>query len=100
MAKITLQKWGARWCGPCVELAKAKTLDKFKRAHPEVKVEIHDDSAKGSAAWGERADEMKIKNLPTLVWLHGDEELFRTSDVRPEALERQLERAKKAVGLL
>ncbi len=95
--KLVLMKFGAKWCGGCQDLAKAKTLEKFAKAHPEVKVELHDDTNAGSDAWSDRADEMKVKELPTLVWLAGGEVLFRSTDVSPEGIERQLKRALKAV---
>ncbi len=95
--KITLMKFGARWCGPCIELSKARTLEKFQRAHPEVHVEKHDDTEKGSEKWSDLADQYKVRDIPTLVWVAGGEVLFRSSDVSPEGIERQLKRAQKAV---
>ena len=96
--KIILQKWGAEWCGPCVALARKGTLDRFQKEHPEVRVEIHDDNETGSKAWEKKADALNIKNLPTLVWLAGGEELFRSGDVSAAGIEKQFLRAKKAVG--
>ncbi len=96
--KITLMKFGAKWCGPCIELAKEKTLEKFQRAHPEINVEKHDDTTKGSEAWDDLANEHGVKNIPTLVWKAGGEILFRSGDVSPEGIERQLKRAQKAIG--
>ena len=96
--KITLLKFGAVWCGPCVALSKAKTLEKFARAHPEVEVQKHDDTEKGSDKWSELADENGVKSMPTLVWKAGGKVLFRSSDVRAEAIEKQLLRAQKLAG--
>lgn len=96
--KLTLMKFGAKWCGPCQALAKAKTLEKFAAAHPEVKVERHDDSSAGSEAWSDLADQWGVKALPTLVWVAGEKVLFRSSDVSPGGIERQLARALKAVA--
>ncbi len=96
--KLTLIKFGAKYCGPCVDLAKAKTLEKFARAHPEIRVEKHDDNEAGtSQKWSDLADEYKIKEIPTLVWIAGGEVLFRSSDVSADGIEKQLKRALKAV---
>lgn len=96
--KITLQKWGAGWCPGCEDLKRAKTLEKFAKLHPEVDVQRHDDAVNGSKAWEQKADAAKVKSLPTLIWLAGGKELFRSGDVRPGAIERQYERALKAAG--
>lgn len=96
--KITLQKWGASWCPGCQNLAKSHIIEKFARAHPEVKVEQHNDTARGSQAWSDLADEHGVKEIPVLVWKSGGEILFRSHDVSPEGIERQLRRAQKAVG--
>lgn len=96
--KIILSKWGAAWCPPCRAADKAGTFDKFKAKHPEVRVEIHDDTETGSKAWEKRADEMNIKNLPTVIWIADGEELFRSSDVSARGLEAQYERALKKIG--
>ncbi len=95
--KITLKKFGAKWCGPCTEMAKARTLEKFAKAHPEIKVEKHDDTVNGSDAWNELAAEHGVKHMPTLVWMSGNKILFRSSDVSAEGIEKQLLRAQRAV---
>lgn len=98
--KINLQKWGAVWCQPCIDLSKRKTLEKFQAAHPEVKVSIHDDTEKGSVKWDKRAEELGVKNLPTLVWMYGDQVLLKSEDVRGQAIEEQYMKAyKKALKL-
>jgi len=97
--KITLMKGGAAWCSPCKNLERRGTLQKFAEAHPDVKVEIHDDTEEGgSARWEAWADRWKIKNLPTLIWVAGGEELFRSGDVSAAGIEAQYKRALKAVG--
>ena len=93
--KITLMKFGAKWCGPCQALAKAKTLEKFAKAHPEVAIEKHDDTDKGSEAWGDLADKYGVKAMPTLVWVAGEKVLFRSSDVSAAGIEKQLLRAQR-----
>ena len=94
--KLTLMKFGAKWCGPCAALAKAKTLEKFAAAHPEVKVERHDDTLHGTDAWNDLADEWGVKNVPTLIWVADGKVLFRSSDVSPAGIEKQLARAVRA----
>lgn len=97
--KLKLMKFGAKWCSPCIDLAKSKTLEKFAKAHPDVKVEKHDDVAVGtSKAWSDLADEHKVNSIPMLVWMAGGEVLFRSGDVSPEGIERQYKRALRAAG--
>lgn len=93
MGKLTLMKFGAKWCGPCVELKKARTLEDFADAHPDVKVEVHDDSMKGSAKWDALAEEWKINNIPVLIWTDGEKELLRSESVSANAIEKQYRRA-------
>ncbi len=98
--KIVLQKWGAKWCGPCIDLKKKGTLEKLVAKYPgELRIEVHDDSESGSAAWEAKADEVGIKNLPTLRWMFDGEELFRTTDTTVAGLEKQLAKARKKAGL-
>ena len=93
--KITLMKFGAKWCGPCADLAKAKTLEKFAKEHPEVKVEIHDDNAAGtSKKWSDLADEYKVSNLPTLVWVYDGEVLLKSTNVGAAAIEGQYKKVR------
>lgn len=99
--KVTLLKVGAKWCGPCQALDRRGTLDKFAREHPEVKVEIHDDPREDpdsgpAARWETFADRWKVKNLPTIIWLAGGEELFRSGDVSAAGIAAQYKRAMKA----
>ena len=93
--KITLQKWGAKWCPPCRAADRAQTFEKFKAKHPEVSVQVHDDTEGGSKAWEKKADEAGVTNLPTVIWLAGGEELFRSNDVGIRSLEAQYEKALK-----
>jgi len=39
MSKLKIMKFGADWCGPCVNMEKSKTLEKFVDANPEISVE-------------------------------------------------------------
>lgn len=95
--KITLMKVGAKWCGPCQGLQKRGTLEKFSEANPDVRLEIHDDSEDGSTRWEAFADKWRVKNLPTLIWVAGGEELFRSEDVSAAGIQAQYKRALKAV---
>jgi len=91
--KLKLMKVGAAWCGPCNALAKRGTLEKFAEAHPDVKLEVHDDSENGSKRWEEFADKWNVKNIPVLIWVAGDEELFRSEDVTLAGMEKQYKKA-------
>ena len=93
--KITVMKVGAKWCGPCAALAKRGTLEKFAASHPEVRLEIHDDSEDGNKRWESFADKWNVANLPTLIWTAGGVELFRSEDVSAAGIEKQLKRAVK-----
>jgi hypothetical protein len=98
--KITLMKVGALYCQPCIALEKRGTLQKFGEKHPEVKVEVHDDNEYGdSKAWARFADKWKVRSTPTLLWVAGGEELFRSTDVSARGIEEQYERALKKAGL-
>lgn len=97
--KITLMKVGAAWCSPCLALAKKQTLEKFSDAHPDVRLEVHDDTESGgNKAWERFADKWNVKNLPTLIWVAGGEELFRSSDVSVAGIEKQYQKALRAVS--
>jgi thiol-disulfide isomerase/thioredoxin len=101
MAKLTLLKIGAGWCGPCQALAKRGALEKFASEHPDVKLEIHDDSeAGGNARWEAFADKWAVKSLPTLIWVSQGEELLRSSDTSMAAIKSQYEKALKKVEKL
>ena len=96
--KLTLLKVGAGWCGPCNQLAKRGTLEKFAEKHPEVRVEKHDDSEEGgNKRWEAFADKWNVKTVPVLIWGANGKELFRSSDVSAAGIEAQLKRAQKAI---
>lgn len=98
--KLTLLKFGAAWCPPCRDMVKRQTLERFAEKHPEVKVIVHDDTEDGSKAYEKLADRWGIKNIPTLIWMHGGEELFRSSNVGARDIEEQFQRAVKKVEAL
>ncbi len=94
--KITLMKVGAKYCAPCLSLEKRGTLEKFAEAHPDVKLEVHDDNEFGdSKAWANFADKWKVKSMPTLIWVAGGEELLRSGDVSVAGIKEQYARALK-----
>lgn len=101
MAKLTLMKVGAKWCGPCVSMDKRGTLEKFAAKHDDVKLEVHDDTEDGSKRWETFADKWNIKATPTFIWLYQGEELFRTSGGKSLAdLEEEHSRALKKIEKL
>lgn len=100
MAKLTLMKVGAAWCGPCATLARRGTLEKFGAAHPDVKVEVHDDTETGSKRWEAFADEWSVKSVPTLIWTYDGKELLRSSDTAMAQIEAQYEKALRKVEKL
>lgn len=93
MSKLKLLKFGAAWCGPCVELKKARTLENFAKQHPDVKVEVHDDSKTGSKKWDALAETWNVENIPVLIWTDGEKELLRSESVSAGAIEKQYQRA-------
>lgn len=98
--KLTLKFVTATgWCPACKALHRAGTVDKFAEKHPEIRVEQHDDSSDGSGntSWENLADKWHVKGVPTVIWIAGGEELFRSSDISARGLAAQLEKALKAV---
>lgn len=94
--KITLLKIGAKYCAPCKAMDRAGTLDKFAAKHPDVRVEQHDDNEYGdSKPWARLADKWKVRDVPTLIWVAGGEELLRSNNVGARAIEEQYEKALK-----
>ncbi len=103
--KLKLLKVGAKWCPPCQALDKRGTLEKFEAKHPDVKVEIHDDPRAdpevGSASrWEAFVDKWNVRAFPTLIWVAGDTELLRTTDVSAAGIEAQYEKALKKMERL
>lgn len=93
--KIILMKFGAAWCPPCRAMVRQRTLEKFADKHPDVKVVVHDDTENGSKVFERLADEWGVKNLPTIIWMAGAEELFRSNDTTLAGIEQQYQRAIK-----
>lgn len=119
MAIVRLVKFGSKTCSACAEMAKAKTLEKFKARFPEVRVvslDVTDDEgesptlAESSDGVDYRAnyalsDDYGVEALPTLVFeVEGAGEVARidgAASVRDlsEAYEEILEVQKRASKL-
>lgn len=97
--KITLMKVGAAWCGPCRNLAKRGTLEKFAADHDDVKIEIHDDTETGSSRWEAFADKWRVKNLPTLIWIVRGEEILRSEGITAAEIAQQYQKVLAKAGL-
>lgn len=68
MKEYKLLKFSATWCGPCKVLA--KKLESFDIC-PIVELDIEDENNE------QFVEKYKIKSVPTLVLVSGDEELKR-----------------------
>lgn len=103
--RLKLVKVGAKWCPPCRAADRSGVLEKFAAKHPDVKLEQHDDPSEdgaptaGTKRWSNFADSLGVKNLPSVIWFHAGEELFRTSDLSVRGLEQQYEKALRKAGL-
>jgi thiol-disulfide isomerase/thioredoxin len=87
---ITLLKFGAAWCGPCQQMAKARTLEKFAAAHPEVKVQILDCDAHENLA-----EAYSVESVPICIFVAGAGELLREEGaINLRLLEKAYEVAK------
>ena len=60
---VGIKKYGADWCGPCKALD--KTLDKFEKLHPEIKVERFNVDEMISY----KLDELNIKTIPVMFFV-------------------------------
>lgn len=62
----------ADWCGPCKVLS--KNLETFKEKHPEIEIEkvnVEEEE--------DKANEFKVRNLPTLFLMENEEIVKRVS---------------------
>lgn len=98
--KLLLMKVGAKWCGPCQDLARRRTLELLVERHPDVRIEVHDDSEKGSASWDRFAEAWNVKSMPTLIWVYDGKELLRSTNTSASDLELQYVRARKKADAL
>lgn len=96
--KLKLLKFGAVWCPGCVQLERRGTLEKFAEKHPDVSVQVHDDTEKGSQRYSDLADKWSVKSIPLLIWTHDGEELLRSYDVSAAGIEEQYKKALKKAG--
>lgn len=97
--KLKLMKLGAAWCPPCKLERRLGTLQKFADKHPDVRVEIHDDTENGSARWEAIANKYNVKSVPTIIWLYDDQEVLRSNDVSATGIKDQYAKAKRRAGI-
>jgi len=94
--RMKLVKFGAEWCGPCRSMARAGTLEKFVKAHPDIGLEVVDVDVDSK-----RADEFRIRSIPTFVFVDLSKEegiLHKAAGATDEAgLEKMYKKASKAL---
>lgn len=83
--KLTLLKFGAPWCGPCRQLAKAKTLETFTESHKDVALKIvdlndDDDATEQDKANEALADRYGVQAIPTMIFVDSEGEELARSD--------------------
>lgn len=60
---LKLIKFGAKWCGHCVAMSKAKTLEKLAEKHPEIELIIVDVDKNE-----EMADDYEVTAMPSIFF--------------------------------
>lgn len=107
--KIRLVKFGSKQCGPCRELTRRKTLEKFVEKNPDIELKVWDsekmDDSKDPA--NKKMDEYGIRSIPSFVWEAPDGEVLyeyegaltetKLADLHDEALEQLDDYLKKPV---
>jgi len=95
--KIRLVKFGSKQCGPCRELARRRTLEKFGEKYPDVELKVWDstemDDAKDPA--NKKMDEYEVKSIPAFIWEAMDGEVLMDWEggLTPQKLEELHEQA-------
>lgn len=94
MAQLKLIKFGAKWCQPCQSMDKTKVFERFKDAHPDVLVELHNlpdeeqveklnavpeeqplpDELIPFAEANDLAADYEVEHLPTILFVVLDED--------------------------
>lgn len=83
MSSLKVIDFYADWCGPCKVLS--PMIEKLKENNPDVTIEkINVDENR------ELAQEFSVRNIPTVIFLKGDEVVAREIGVKQESYYQSL----------
>jgi len=83
MSNLKVIDFYADWCGPCKVLS--PMIEKLKENNPDVTIEkINVDENR------ELAQEFSVRNIPTVIFLKGDEVVAREIGVKQESYYQSL----------
>lgn len=77
--KMKLLKFGGTWCGPCVAMEKAQTLEKLAAGKSDLIVEVIDlpeEENEIETPNETRANDFDVQALPTIIFCTEDEEVI------------------------
>lgn len=78
MSSLKVIDFYADWCGPCKVLS--PMIEKLKENNPDITIEkINVDENR------ELAQEFSVRNIPTVIFLKGDEVVAREIGVKQES---------------
>lgn len=83
MSSLKVIDFYADWCGPCKVLS--PMIEKLKENNPDITIEkINVDENR------ELAQEFSVRNIPTVIFLKGDEVVAREIGVKQESYYQSL----------
>lgn len=83
MSSLKVIDFYADWCGPCKVLS--PIVEKLKENNPDITIEkINVDENR------ELAQEFSVRNIPTVIFLKGDEVVAREIGVKQESYYQSL----------